>query len=246
LALLAMSKSLRFIPSFSPAYTVKYRCVMTCTKLKKNSAGAVDTICLILPLAPIVTKKSCIASAASASPLGAKPPIFLGNAVASATVTRVTMGMIHCTPTPAAPAMYVPKAQIEAATVSAYEPLFTSNALDSLAFKMTSLLASSRATPWLGSFRSYAWSMSGALRVPREPEERAEVHSRHEIVRGETGGDEVGRYVEDARDGDVVDRAADVPGHERGRHGPRVLAEAAHGHHAERQHGPERGAARAE
>ena len=40
--------------------------------------------------------------------------------------------------------------------------MFTSNALDSLAFKMTSLLASSRATPWLGSFRSYAWSMSGA------------------------------------------------------------------------------------
>ena len=119
LALLAMSKSLRFIPSFSPAYTVKYRCVMTCTKLKKNSAGAVDTICLILPLAPIVTKKSCIAKAANASPLGARPPIFLGNAVASATVTRVTMGMIHCTPTPAAPAMYVPKAQIDAATVSA-------------------------------------------------------------------------------------------------------------------------------
>ena len=162
LALEAMSRSARFIPSFSPACTVKYRCVITCMKLKKNSAGAVDAICRIEPLAPMTTKNNCIAKLANASPLGANPPIRFGKVVASATVERVTMGMTHCAPTPAAPATYVPNAQMAAATVNAYDPLFTSNALESLAFKMTSALASSLATPWDGSLRSYAWSMSGA------------------------------------------------------------------------------------
>ena len=165
LALEAMSRSARFIPSFSPACTVKYRCVITCMKLKKNSAGAVDAICPNRTTgARWRVKNNCIAKLANASPLGANPPIRFGKVVASATVEMVTMGMTHCAPTPAAPATYVPSAPDGGGDGQRRVRPFIhfERSLESLAFKMTSALASSLATPWDGSLRSYAWSMSGA------------------------------------------------------------------------------------
>ena len=125
-------------------------------------------MCRTDPLAPMTTKKHCMTIAASASPLGARDPVRFGNSVAIATASRVMIGIsiavLWMPPGKSAGSIATTlalAAHTNALRVKAYDPFRTSKDFERRDFKITSALASSRASILSGSSASYPSSATG-------------------------------------------------------------------------------------